>query len=183
MVRPGAGTPRFTEGAEALTTHRPARVHHLSRRSRPQPSPRPLTCGTWHAVQKERRGRLHGLTRTRTAVPACAGSIHQHLYPSATYQADPPAYPRARWSSRHAATVLCTRVRPNRELLEPGQVAVSESGIRGRKDIETLLDAGIWNFLIGESLVRSAGAEAFLGDLLGRGIDQKGTIPNSTSTA
>ena len=67
--------------------------------------------------------------------------------------------------------------------LEPGQVAVSESGIRGRKDIETLLDAGIWNFLIGESLVRSAGAEAFLGDLLGRGIDQKGTIRNSTSTA
>ena len=67
--------------------------------------------------------------------------------------------------------------------LDPGQVAVSESGIRGRKDIETLLDAGIWNFLIGESLVRSAGAEAFLGDLLGRGIDQKGTIRNSTSTA
>ncbi len=66
--------------------------------------------------------------------------------------------------------------------LEPGQVAVSESGIHGRKDIETLLDAGIWNFLIGESLVRSADAETFLGDLLGRGNDQKGTIPNSTST-
>jgi indole-3-glycerol phosphate synthase len=36
-----------------------------------------------------------------------------------------------------------------------GQVLVAESGIRTRLDIERLLDAGIWNFLIGESLMRS----------------------------
>lgn len=52
--------------------------------------------------------------------------------------------------------------------LEAGQLAVSESGIHGRRDIERLLDAGIWNFLIGESLVRSTNAEEFLGELLGR---------------
>lgn len=47
------------------------------------------------------------------------------------------------------------------------QVAVSESGIRNRADILRLLDAGIWNFLIGESLVRSDNPERFLGELLG----------------
>lgn len=52
--------------------------------------------------------------------------------------------------------------------LEAGQLAVSESGIHRRSDIEALLDAGIWNFLIGESLVRSSDAEKFLGELLGR---------------
>lgn len=51
--------------------------------------------------------------------------------------------------------------------LEAGQLAVSESGIQGRRDIESLLDAGIWNFLIGESLVRSSDAEKFLVELLG----------------
>ncbi len=52
--------------------------------------------------------------------------------------------------------------------LEVGQVAVSESGIHGKSDIESLLDVGIWNFLIGESLVCSADPEGFLGELLGR---------------
>ncbi|MCL5406692.1 MAG: indole-3-glycerol phosphate synthase TrpC [Deltaproteobacteria bacterium] len=37
----------------------------------------------------------------------------------------------------------------------PGQVLVAESGIHTRSDIERLLDVGIWNFLIGESLMRS----------------------------
>lgn len=37
----------------------------------------------------------------------------------------------------------------------PGQVLVAESGIYARCDVERLLDAGIWNFLIGESLMRS----------------------------
>lgn len=54
------------------------------------------------------------------------------------------------------------------------QVAVAESGIRGRDDIERLLDAGIWNFLIGESLVRSPDPEAFLQELLGCGDGGKG---------
>jgi indole-3-glycerol phosphate synthase len=35
-----------------------------------------------------------------------------------------------------------------------GQVLVAESGIHTRSDIERLLDAGIWNFLIGESLMK-----------------------------
>jgi indole-3-glycerol phosphate synthase len=55
--------------------------------------------------------------------------------------------------------------------LAPGQVAVAESGIRDRKDIEVLLDAGIWNFLIGESLVRAPDPEAFLRRLLGTGTE------------
>ncbi|MGA2404429.1 MAG: indole-3-glycerol phosphate synthase TrpC [Syntrophobacteraceae bacterium] len=39
--------------------------------------------------------------------------------------------------------------------IAPGRVLVAESGIHTRSDIERLLDAGIWNFLIGESLMRS----------------------------
>ncbi|MBW1958050.1 MAG: hypothetical protein JRI63_05885, partial [Deltaproteobacteria bacterium] len=42
-----------------------------------------------------------------------------------------------------------------KSLLEPDQVAVAASGIRSRKDIEKMNASGIWNFLIGESLVRA----------------------------
>ncbi len=52
-------------------------------------------------------------------------------------------------------------------LLTPDQVAVAESGIKSREDIEKLMDAGIRNFLIGESLVRAPDAKAFLQTLLG----------------
>ncbi|MFP5212148.1 MAG: indole-3-glycerol phosphate synthase TrpC, partial [Acidobacteriota bacterium] len=45
--------------------------------------------------------------------------------------------------------------------IEPGQVVVAESGIHGREQIERLLDAGIHNFLIGESLVKSDDTVAF----------------------
>lgn len=48
-----------------------------------------------------------------------------------------------------------------------GQVAVAESGIHDRGQIESLLKAGIWNFLIGESLVRARDAEGQLRGLLG----------------
>jgi indole-3-glycerol phosphate synthase len=51
--------------------------------------------------------------------------------------------------------------------LKPGQVAVSESGIHERGQIEKLRDAGIWNFLIGESLVRAPNPEHLLQELLG----------------
>jgi indole-3-glycerol phosphate synthase len=51
--------------------------------------------------------------------------------------------------------------------LAPGQVAVAESGIACRADVRRLQDAGIWNFLIGESLVRAADPEQGLRDLLG----------------
>jgi indole-3-glycerol phosphate synthase len=46
--------------------------------------------------------------------------------------------------------------------IEQGQVVVTESGIHGRLQIERLLGAGIWNFLIGESLMRSDDPEEFL---------------------
>jgi len=51
--------------------------------------------------------------------------------------------------------------------LQPDQVGVAESGIENRRQIEEVLDAGIWNFLIGESLVRSEDPVEFLGRLLG----------------
>ncbi len=53
-------------------------------------------------------------------------------------------------------------------LIQDGQIAVAESGIHGRGQVESLLAAGIWNFLIGESLVRAPDPEGFLGNLLGR---------------
>lgn len=52
-------------------------------------------------------------------------------------------------------------------MLEQNQVAVAESGISDRAQIERLLDAGIWNFLIGESLVRADDPAALLRKLLG----------------
>ena len=55
--------------------------------------------------------------------------------------------------------------------LEPDQVAVAESGINERKQIERLRDAGIWNFLIGESIVRAPDPEQFLKSLLSRPVD------------
>lgn len=49
----------------------------------------------------------------------------------------------------------------------PGQVLVAESGIHTRSDIERLLDAGIGNFLIGESLMRSQDPVMLLRELQG----------------
>lgn len=51
-------------------------------------------------------------------------------------------------------TDISTSIRVS-EKAAPGQVLVAESGIHTRSDIERLLEAGIWNFLIGESLMRS----------------------------
>ncbi len=51
-------------------------------------------------------------------------------------------------------------------LLEPGQIPVAESGIRGPEDIKKLRNAGIRNFLIGESLVRASDPQAFLKSLI-----------------
>ena len=48
------------------------------------------------------------------------------------------------------------------------QTVVAESGIRSRADIQTLQQAGICNFLIGESLVRAVDPRAFLQRLRGR---------------
>ncbi|MFO7963195.1 MAG: indole-3-glycerol phosphate synthase TrpC [Desulfobacterales bacterium] len=52
-------------------------------------------------------------------------------------------------------------------MLAPGQIPVAASGIRSREDIVRTKKAGIFNFLIGESLVRAENTEAFLKSLLG----------------
>jgi len=53
-----------------------------------------------------------------------------------------------------------------KSLLKPAQVAVAASGIASATDIEMNLRAGIFNFLIGESLVRAPDPENFLKMLL-----------------
>lgn len=53
------------------------------------------------------------------------------------------------------------------EMLPPDRVAVCESGIRTREDVVQILEAGVFNFLIGETLVVSRGPEAKLNELLG----------------
>jgi len=51
-------------------------------------------------------------------------------------------------------------------LLKPGQIAVAASGITGRRDIEKNLPSGIYNFLIGESIVKAESPAKFLRSLL-----------------
>jgi indole-3-glycerol phosphate synthase len=48
------------------------------------------------------------------------------------------------------------------------RIIVSESGIRTRQDIETLMKAGINAFLIGETLMQSANIGQKLRELLGK---------------
>jgi len=55
-------------------------------------------------------------------------------------------------------------------LLRPDQVAVAASGIRGREDILRYRDSRVFNFLIGESLVRSETPAAFLKYLRGENL-------------
>lgn len=49
----------------------------------------------------------------------------------------------------------------------PGQIGVAESGIHTREDILKIQDAGIYNFLIGESLVRADDTRGLMANLLG----------------
>jgi indole-3-glycerol phosphate synthase len=51
--------------------------------------------------------------------------------------------------------------------VSPGQIVISESGISSRSDVERLVDAGIWNFLVGESVVRADDPVKFLKALHG----------------
>jgi indole-3-glycerol phosphate synthase len=53
-----------------------------------------------------------------------------------------------------------------KSLLDPHQVAIAASGIQTRNDIENIQSSGIWNFLIGESLVRAQNPQVFLKTLL-----------------
>ena len=67
-------------------------------------------------------------------------------------------------------TTFNTDIATSKELagkLAPGQVAVAASGIERRDDVESLLDHGIWNFLIGESIMRSGDPAGFIRRLLG----------------
>jgi indole-3-glycerol phosphate synthase len=50
--------------------------------------------------------------------------------------------------------------------LRHSQVAVSESGIKNREDIQRLKASGIWNFLIGTSLVQAGSPEDCLTELM-----------------
>jgi indole-3-glycerol phosphate synthase len=51
--------------------------------------------------------------------------------------------------------------------LAPGQVPVAASGVLGPKDIQRNLDVGIFNFLVGESIVRSNDPVRFIRELMG----------------
>jgi indole-3-glycerol phosphate synthase len=53
-------------------------------------------------------------------------------------------------------------------MIPKGTIAVAESGISSRKDIELLMGAGINCFLIGEALMRAADIGAKLRELLGQ---------------
>jgi len=55
--------------------------------------------------------------------------------------------------------------------LTPGQVPVAASGILGPADIQRNLDAGIFNFLVGESIVRSADPARFIRELVSAKFD------------
>lgn len=52
--------------------------------------------------------------------------------------------------------------------LNSGQIAVAESGLHNRGDIERLVEAGMHNFLIGESLVRAQDPTDRLSHFLGK---------------
>jgi len=54
-----------------------------------------------------------------------------------------------------------------KSLLAPDQIVVAASGIQTRSDIDKNLRAGIWNFLIGESLVKANNPRASLRSLQG----------------
>ncbi len=53
------------------------------------------------------------------------------------------------------------------------QIAVCESGITDRSDIQTIMDAGVFNFLIGETLLRSPNPSQTLRELLGTPTERK----------
>jgi len=56
-------------------------------------------------------------------------------------------------------------------MLDDNMVAVAASGIQNREDILQARESGIFNFLIGESLVRSKHPDRLIKTLLGRDSD------------
>jgi len=55
-----------------------------------------------------------------------------------------------------------------KSLLDDDQIAIAASGIQTRKDIDKIKDSEIWNFLIGESLVRAKYPKKFVESLHGK---------------
>jgi indole-3-glycerol phosphate synthase len=55
-----------------------------------------------------------------------------------------------------------------KSLLDHDQIAIAASGIQTQEDIDKIKDSGIWNFLIGESLVRAKHPRKFLESLHGK---------------
>jgi indole-3-glycerol phosphate synthase len=53
-------------------------------------------------------------------------------------------------------------------LVPRGRIAIAESGIQSRNDIEILLEAGIHAFLIGEALMKADDIAEKLRELRGR---------------
>jgi len=60
-----------------------------------------------------------------------------------------------------------------KSMLNADQIPVAASGIRTRNDIEKIKSSGIWNFLIGESLVRAQSPRNFLESLHGGKASRK----------
>jgi indole-3-glycerol phosphate synthase len=52
--------------------------------------------------------------------------------------------------------------------IPPGRVAVMESGIRDRADVEAAVDAGASAILVGEALMRASDPRAAVRELIGR---------------
>ena len=61
-------------------------------------------------------------------------------------------------------------------LIPAGIVKISESGIAGRRDVETLQRAGIHAFLIGETLIRAADMGRKLRELSGMDMEPAGIV-------
>lgn len=62
-------------------------------------------------------------------------------------------------------------------LLGPHQVPVAASGIAGPDDVRNNLAAGLFNFLVGESIVRAADTEGFIGGLRAAGRSSVKAVP------
>jgi indole-3-glycerol phosphate synthase len=62
-------------------------------------------------------------------------------------------------------------------LLGPHQTPVAASGIAAAEDIRNTLSAGIFNFLVGESIVRAADTVGFIGELLAAGASPAREAP------
>ncbi len=56
-----------------------------------------------------------------------------------------------------------------RRMIPEGKLIVAESGIHDRKDIDSLMQAGIHSFLIGEALIAAADSGKKLRELNGDG--------------